>query len=45
MKEKKKQSVFIKLLEDKKAIRECLINKEDIKKLAEKRGIKFVTPV
>lgn len=38
-------SVFQKILEDKKAIRQCIQAKGDIKKIAKERGIKFATPL
>ena len=34
-----------KLLEDKRAIRECIQKNGDLKKLAKERDIKFATPV
>ena len=46
--EKEKQtrkSFFIKLLEDKKAMRECIQNGGDVTKTAEERGIKLATPL
>ncbi|MBQ7985546.1 MAG: hypothetical protein IJ250_07945 [Bacteroidales bacterium] len=48
IKEKKKQkkdNFFLKLLEDKKAIKECIQNGGDIVKTAEQRGIKLATPL
>ena len=36
---------FQKLLEDKRAIRECIHKNGDLKKLAKERDIKFATPV
>ena len=39
------KSFFQKLLEDKRAIRECIQKNGDLKKLAKKRDIKFATPV
>ena len=41
----KKQNVFLRILEDKKAVKECLQSKGDMSKLAKERGIKFVTPL
>ncbi len=41
----KQTNVFQQILEDKRAIRQCIQNKEDIKKLAKERGIKFSTPI
>jgi len=43
--ENKQQNVFMKILEDQKAIRECIRNKGDLKKLADERHIKFATPI
>ena len=34
-----------KMLEDKRAIRECIQKNGDLKKLAKERDIKFATPV
>lgn len=42
--ENKPKSIFQKVLEDKRAIRKCIQEKGDIKKLAKERGIKFATP-
>ena len=39
------KSFFQKLLEDKRAIRECIRKYGDLKKLAKERDIKFATPV
>lgn len=39
------KSFFQKLLEDKRAIRECIQKNGDLKKLAKDRDIKFATPV
>ena len=39
------KSFFQKLLEDKRAIRECIQKNGDLKKLAKERDIKFETPV
>ncbi len=44
-KETKPVSVFQKILEDKRIIRECIKNGGDIKKIAQQRGIKFATPL
>lgn len=41
----KQQNVFLKILEDQKAIRECIQNKGDLKKLADERHIRFATPI
>ena len=43
--EHKRKSVFQRILEDKRAIRQCIQKKEDIKKIAKERGIKFATPL
>ena len=39
------KSFFQKLLEYKRAIRECIQKNGDLKKLAKERDIKFATPV
>jgi Tfp pilus assembly ATPase PilU len=44
-KDKKQKSLIFKLLEDKKAISECIRKKGDIQKLAEERGLKFAKPL
>lgn len=41
--EHKKRSVFLRILEDKRAIRKCVQEGGDVKKLAKERGIKFST--
>ena len=41
----KTQSFFQKLVEDKRAIRECIQKNGDLKKLAKERDIKFAMPV
>lgn len=41
----KQVSVFQRILEDKKAIRKCIQDKGDIKRVAKERGIKFATPL
>ena len=41
--EHKKRSVFLRILEDKRAIRKCVQEEGDVKKLAKERGIKFST--
>ena len=41
--EHKKKSVFLRILEDKRAIRKCVQEGGDVKKLAKERGIKFST--
>lgn len=41
----KSKSIFQQVLEDKRAIRQCIQNSGDIKKLAQERGIKFAMPL
>ena len=41
----KGKSIFQQVLEDKRAIRQCIQTGEDIKKLAKERGIKFAMPL
>lgn len=41
----KPESVFQKILEDKRIIRECIQKGGDVKKIAQQRGIKFATPL
>lgn len=41
----KVKSVFLKLIEDKKAISECIRNGGDILEVARDRGIQLATPV
>ena len=45
--EKKKdiKSVFLKLIEDKKAISECIRNGGNIIEVAKERGIQLATPI
>lgn len=43
--ERKKKSVFWKVIEDKKAIRKCIQSGGDLEKLAKERGLKFATPI
>ncbi|MCM1219232.1 MAG: hypothetical protein NC548_32525 [Lachnospiraceae bacterium] len=38
-------SILKKMLEDKKAIRKCIREKGDLKKLAQKRNVQFVAPL
>ena len=38
-------NVFQRMLDDKRAIRECIASKGDLKQLAHERNIKFATPV
>ena len=40
-----KVSIFQKVLEDKRAIRECIQKGENVEKVAKDRGIKFAIPV
>ena len=42
---KKRKSVFLKLIEDKKAIGACIREGGNLKKLAEQRGIQFAKPI
>ena len=44
-KQEKRKNFFIKLLEDKKAMRECIQKGGDVTKTAEERGIKLATPL
>ena len=41
----KKQSVFLKMIEDKRAISECIRMGGDLSKLAKERGLKFAKPL
>lgn len=41
----KSNSVFQKILEDKRAIRKCIQSGGDVKQIAKERGIKFATPI
>lgn len=47
MKKKQKEttSVFQRMMEDKIAIRECIKNGGDLKKVARERGLVFVKPL
>ncbi len=45
VKKEEQKNVFRQMLDDKRAIRQCIQKKGDLKKLAETRGIKFATPV
>ena len=40
-----KIQLFFRILEDKRAIRKCVQEGGDVKKLAKERGIKFSTPL
>ena len=44
-KKPEKKSVFLKLIEDKKAISECIRVGGDLSKLAKERGLKFAKPL
>ena len=39
------KNVFWRMLEDKRAIRECILKGGDLKKLEKERGIKFTKPL
>ena len=41
----KSKSIFQQVLEDKRAIRQCIQKGEDVKKVAKERGIKFAMPL
>lgn len=41
----KSQSIFQRILEDKRIIRQCIQTGGDVKKVAQERGIKFATPI
>lgn len=41
----KSKSIFQQVLEDKRAIRECIQKKGNVKQIAQQRGIKFATPL
>ena len=43
--EQKTKSVFQRVLEDKRAIRECIQKRGNIDKVVKERGIKFATPL
>lgn len=43
-KETRKANIFQRILEDKKAIRECIANHGNLKKLADERQIQFAAP-
>lgn len=44
-KETGKANIFRRILDDKKAIRECIANHGNLKQLANERRIQFATPV
>ena len=41
----RKANIFQRILDDKKAIRECITNHGNLKQLADERRIQFATPV
>ena len=43
--ENNSKSIIQKVLEEKRAIRQCIQTGGDIKKVAKERGIKFATPL
>lgn len=43
--EQKSKSVFQRVLEDKRVIRECIRKGGNVKQIAKERGIKFATPL
>ena len=43
--EKRKTSIFQRILDDKKAIRECIANHGNLKQLADERRIRFAAPL
>ena len=45
IKKEKQLNIFRRMLEDKRAIRECIRKGGDLKKLAKDRGIKFAKPL
>ena len=45
IKKEKQQNIFRRMLEDKRAIRECIRKGVDLNKLAKDRGIKFAKPL
>ena len=45
MEKTEKMNFFIKLLEDKKAMRECIQKGGDVNKTAKEHGIKLATPL
>lgn len=42
---KKEKNIFKRMLEDKRAISECIRNGGNLDKLAEERGIRFAMPL
>ena len=45
IKKPERKSVFLKMIEDKKAISECIRMGGDLGKLAKERGLKFAKPL
>lgn len=45
VKKEKPKNIFRTMLEDKRAIRECIRKGGNLQKLEKERGIKFATPV
>ena len=45
IKKPERKSVFLKMIEDKKAISECIRMGGDLNKLAKERGLKFAKPL
>lgn len=43
--ESKRKSVFLRILEDKRAVSECIRKGGDLEKLAKERGIQFAKPI
>ena len=43
--EKSKANIFQRILDDKKAIRECIANHGNLKQLADERHIQFAAPL
>lgn len=41
----KQPNILVKMLEDKKAIQQCIRQGGDLKQVAQKRNVKFVTPL
>lgn len=45
MKSAKNKNVLVKMIEDKKAIQECIRKGGDLEKIAKQRNVKFATPL
>ncbi len=45
VKDNKAKNIFLQMLEDKRAIRRCILQKGNLEELAKERGIKFATPL